>query len=227
MIRPEDALLVGEELLEQPQGLAGVAGPFGPGGNVVPGRERILVIRPEDALPVGDELLAQPQGLAGVAGLSGPGGNVAPGRERNRVIRPEDGLDAFLPAPPALEILRRNHRLSRGKTRNRPLMPSSGPKMLCFPRRGITVKRLILIVGLHRGQLTDGLGQGCMGLFRCDPEHSGGRVEQVVGKGLVEHPDLLGIGARRPANHKATQIDQDVTHVGDPPRASQVAAGGA
>ena len=70
MVGAEHALLVGQQLLEQPQRLARLAGLPGPGGDVVAGRERVGMVGAEHPLLVGQQLLEQPQRLARLAGLA-------------------------------------------------------------------------------------------------------------------------------------------------------------
>ena len=70
----EHPRLVGQQLPEQPQRLARLAGLPGPGGDVVAGCERVGMVRAEHPRLVGQQLLEQPQRLAIVAALTGETG---------------------------------------------------------------------------------------------------------------------------------------------------------
>ena len=142
MVGAEDALLVGQQLLEQAQGLAGIPAVAGPGSDVVPGGERVGVVGAEDALLVGQQLLEQAQGLAGIPAVAGILGDVVPGGERVRVVGAEGSPYSFVPSQGSVEVLCGRQQLSSRQALERPGVLTDHPQMLRLSRCGIAMQRI-------------------------------------------------------------------------------------
>ena len=71
MVRAQHPLLIGQQLPEQPQRLAGITALPGERRDVAPGGEGVGMVRAQHPLLIGQQLPEQPERLAGITALPG------------------------------------------------------------------------------------------------------------------------------------------------------------
>jgi hypothetical protein len=224
MVGAEHPLACSKHLPEQPQRLVGVAGPPGPGGDLVAGGEGVGVVGAKHPLPDDQHLPEQPQRLAGVTGLPGQDGDIVAGDEGVGVVGAERVLEAGAPVRPTGKVFGRDVRLPSAEHGNHLSSPAGGPQVLGLRRRRVAVQRIAWVVGLAGGKLVDAVGQGGVGGRVVDACLGVGA--QILGEGGVEHAHVLLGRARGATDDQTAELGE---HVADPsglPGAAKPAACG-